>query len=111
MAPPSVAPANATPKPSSSTSGSTKGSIPPCISRWICFSNSNVLLSVQQNSGLNSPTDGDAMTKLKGLKCRECGRHYAAAPVHVCEFCFGPREVDYRYDAPKGVVRRASNDR
>jgi threonine synthase len=66
------------------------------------------LLSVQQNSGLNSPTDGDAMVKLKGLKCRECGRHYPATPVHVCEFCFGPLEVDYRYDALKGVVTRES---
>jgi threonine synthase len=48
------------------------------------------------------------MTKLKGLKCRECGRHYPAAPVHVCEFCFGPLEVDYQYEALKGVVTRAS---
>jgi threonine synthase len=67
------------------------------------------LLSVQQNSGLNSPTDGDAfMDKLKGLKCRECGRHYDAAPVHVCEFCFGPLEVDYHYEALKSLVTRES---
>src|SRR6266487_435818 len=46
------------------------------------------------------------MEKLNGLRCRECGRHYPAAPVHVCEFCFGPLEVDYRYDALKGVVTR-----
>jgi len=48
------------------------------------------------------------MEKLNGLKCRECGRHYPAAPVHVCEFCFGPLEVDYRYEALKGVVTRES---
>jgi threonine synthase len=48
------------------------------------------------------------MVKLKGLKCRECGRHYDAAPIHVCEFCFGPLEVDYQYDALKGVVTRES---
>ena len=48
------------------------------------------------------------MTKLEGLKCRECGRHYPAAPVHVCEFCFGPLEVVYQYEALKGVVTRAS---
>src|SRR5437870_3023791 len=48
------------------------------------------------------------MEKLNGLRCRECGRHYPAAPVHVCEFCFGPLEVDYRYDALKGVVTRES---
>ncbi len=46
------------------------------------------------------------MEKLKGLKCRECGRAYRAAPVHVCEFCFGPLEVDYDYEALKGVVTR-----
>jgi threonine synthase len=46
------------------------------------------------------------MEKLKGLKCRECGRAYRAAPVHVCEFCFGPLEVDYHYDALKEVVTR-----
>jgi len=48
------------------------------------------------------------MEKLKGLKCRECGRGYPAAPSHVCEFCFGPLEVDYHYEALKGVVTRAS---
>ncbi len=46
--------------------------------------------------------------KLKGLKCRECGRHYDAAPIHVCEFCFGPLEVDYRYDVLKSIVTRDS---
>jgi threonine synthase len=67
------------------------------------------LLSVQHNSGLESPTDGEApMEKLKGLKCRECGRHYPAAPVHVCEFCFGPLEVDYHYDVIRERVSRAS---
>src|SRR2546427_11608224 len=48
------------------------------------------------------------MEKLNGLRCRECGRHYPAAPIHVCEFCFGPLEVDYRYDALRGRVTRAS---
>jgi threonine synthase len=32
------------------------------------------------------------------LKCRECGRHYPKEALHVCEFCFGPLEVDYDYD-------------
>src|SRR5258708_9376792 len=27
---------------------------------------------------------------VKGLKCRECGKHYDKKPVHVCEFCFRP---------------------
>jgi threonine synthase len=38
---------------------------------------------------------------VKGLKCRECGRAYEKAPVHVCEFCFGPLEVEYNYDEIK----------
>ena len=46
------------------------------------------------------------MDKLKGLRCRECGRGYPSSPVHVCEFCFGPLEVDYHYDALRGVVTR-----
>ncbi len=35
----------------------------------------------------------------KGLKCRECGKPYPPEPVHVCEFCFGPLEVEYDYEA------------
>ena len=46
------------------------------------------------------------MEKLKGLKCRECGRGSALAPSHVCEFCFGPLEVDYNYEALKTWVTR-----
>ncbi|HXG02658.1 MAG TPA: threonine synthase [Candidatus Binatia bacterium] len=46
------------------------------------------------------------MDKLKGLRCRECGRGYPSSPVHVCEFCFGPLEVDYHYEALRGVVTR-----
>ena len=46
------------------------------------------------------------MEKVRGLKCRECGRGYPAAPLHVCEFCFGPLEVDYHYEALQGVVTR-----
>jgi threonine synthase len=48
------------------------------------------------------------MTKLNGLKCRECGRRYPSSPIHICEFCFGPVEVDYDYDALKGVITRQS---
>lgn len=35
--------------------------------------------------------------KIKGLKCKECGNLYEAKALHVCEFCFGPLEVDYDY--------------
>jgi threonine synthase len=48
------------------------------------------------------------MEKVKGLKCRECGRDYPSAPAHVCEFCFGPLEVDYHYEALRGKVTRES---
>jgi threonine synthase len=46
------------------------------------------------------------MEKVRGLKCRECGRTYPVAPLHVCEFCFGPLEVDYHYEALRGLVTR-----
>ena len=46
------------------------------------------------------------MEKVKGLKCRECARGYPVAPLHVCEFCFGPLEVEYDYEALRGVVTR-----
>ena len=36
---------------------------------------------------------------VKGLKCRECARPYPEKALHVCEFCFGPLEVDYDYGA------------
>lgn len=44
--------------------------------------------------------------KIKGLKCRECGKLYPAAALHVCEFCFGPLEVDYNYEEIKKSISR-----
>ncbi|HTN43717.1 MAG TPA: threonine synthase [Nitrospiria bacterium] len=46
------------------------------------------------------------MAKIKGLKCRECRKEYPAEPLHVCEFCFGPLEVNYNYDAIRGMISR-----
>jgi len=46
------------------------------------------------------------MGTIKGLKCRECGRPYPAKALHVCEFCFGPLEVEYDYEALRGVISR-----
>jgi threonine synthase len=43
---------------------------------------------------------------LNGLVCRECGRAYPDGPVQVCEWCFGPLEVDYRWEALAGRVTR-----
>jgi len=48
------------------------------------------------------------MAKLKGLKCRECKREYPIEPVHVCEFCFGPLEVNYDYDYIKSTISKES---
>src|SRR5579884_977259 len=45
---------------------------------------------------------------VRGLKCRECGSQYDKAPVHVCEMCFGPLEVDYDYAAIGQVLTRAT---
>src|SRR3954463_1424852 len=43
---------------------------------------------------------------VKGLQCRECGNAYDKAPIHVCEFCFGPLEVAYDYPAIGKVLTR-----
>jgi len=43
---------------------------------------------------------------VEGLRCRECGRAYPAEAQHVCEWCFGPLEVAYDYDAIRAVVSR-----
>jgi len=40
------------------------------------------------------------------LRCRECSREYPLAPQHVCEFCFGPLEVTYDYDAIRKAISR-----
>jgi threonine synthase len=47
------------------------------------------------------------LDRLKGLKCRECGRGYPSSPSHVCEFCFGPLEVEYDYEVIRARVSRA----
>jgi threonine synthase len=46
------------------------------------------------------------MTYIRGLVCRECGRGVPQGPVHVCEHCFGPLEVDYDYPAIRAVLTR-----
>jgi threonine synthase len=43
---------------------------------------------------------------VEGLRCRECARSYPAEALHVCEFCFGPLEVSYDYEAIARVVSR-----
>ncbi len=46
------------------------------------------------------------MSKIKGLKCKECGREYPIEPIHVCEFCFGPLEIEYNYSYIKEKISR-----
>lgn len=47
------------------------------------------------------------MSFVKGLRCRECHHEYPKEPLHVCEFCFGPLEVDYDYrEVQKHLTRK-----
>ena len=48
------------------------------------------------------------MSYVIGLKCKECGHRTPISPVHVCEACFGPYEVEYDYAAMKRKVTRES---
>ena len=48
------------------------------------------------------------MSFVEGLRCRECGRAYPAEALHVCEYCFGPLEVVYDYEAVAAATSRAS---
>ncbi|HCJ67048.1 MAG TPA: threonine synthase [Elusimicrobia bacterium] len=41
-----------------------------------------------------------------GLKCRECGRKYPKDVLYVCEYCFGPLEVEYDYAQIKKVLSK-----
>jgi threonine synthase len=48
------------------------------------------------------------MTFVEALRCRECGKTYPVAALHVCDHCFGPLECTYDYDAVRANVSRAS---
>ncbi|MPZ49679.1 MAG: threonine synthase [Dehalococcoidia bacterium] len=48
------------------------------------------------------------MSYATALRCRECGREYPIAPKHVCEYCFGPLEVTYDYEAIQKAISRES---
>ena len=47
------------------------------------------------------------MPFVEGLQCRECARRYPAEALHVCEWCFGPLEVVYDYEAIAATISRA----
>ena len=46
------------------------------------------------------------MQFVEGLRCRECARPYPAEALHVCEWCFGPLEVVYDYEAISASISR-----
>jgi threonine synthase len=46
------------------------------------------------------------MRYITGLSCRECGQGYPIAPLHVCETCFGPLEVNYDYESIRQRLSR-----
>ncbi len=48
------------------------------------------------------------MSYVECLVCKECGQTYEAKALHVCEFCFGPLEVRYDYDAIAANISRES---
>ncbi|KKI98018.1 threonine synthase [Prochlorothrix hollandica] len=47
-----------------------------------------------------------ARATFTALRCKECGENYEPKAVHVCEFCFGPLEVVYDYEAIRQQVSR-----
>jgi threonine synthase len=54
------------------------------------------------------------MSFVKALQCRECGQEYPQEPLHVCENCFGPLEIQYDYEGIKQTISRekiAARDR
>ena len=51
------------------------------------------------------------MPYVNGLRCKECGADYPIEPLYVCDFCFGPLEVSYDYDAVSRSISRESIER
>jgi len=45
---------------------------------------------------------------IEALTCRECARTYPAEALHVCDYCFGPLEVSYDYEAIAANTTRES---
>ncbi len=51
---------------------------------------------------------GGNLSFATALRCKECGKLYPVQALHVCEFCFGPLEVDYDYEAIGASISRES---
>lgn len=48
------------------------------------------------------------MPNITGLRCKECNEQYPIQPIFVCDFCFGPLEASYDYDAISQAISRKS---
>lgn len=48
------------------------------------------------------------MPNITGLRCKECNEQYPVQPIFVCDFCFGPLEASYDYDAISQSISRQS---
>lgn len=54
----------------------------------------------------HAPAQAGGPPFVEALRCRECGRRYPAEARHACDWCFGPLEVVYDYDAIASVVSK-----
>ena len=52
------------------------------------------------------PKEKNSLPYVSAMRCRSCSREYAIEPINVCEFCFGPLEVVYDYDAIARVISK-----
>ncbi len=46
------------------------------------------------------------MSYVSSMRCKECSREYPVGAFNVCDFCFGPLEVVYDYNAIAEVTSR-----
>lgn len=46
-------------------------------------------------------------TNVTGLRCKECSEAYPVQPLFVCDFCFGPLEASYDYEAISKLISRS----
>ena len=46
------------------------------------------------------------MTFTKFLICRECRSEFPISPINVCDYCFGPLDVEYDFKKIKEIISR-----
>jgi len=54
---------------------------------------------------------GDFMSDIYFLRCRECGKRFPNAPRSYCEDCFAPLEVSYDYERLGQIAQRSELSR